>query len=255
MHLLKLRLSDAEPVIKLRPPSPSEVRVYHKDESGVFRAFYWCSITKASTWQCTFPSDHTVRLSSLTDEGETGCALALCNAGLAVMIHRDVQHKLHREELLAVGDVDEIHCSMKETLLVLKSEYAPWATAMFGRRLKESMQMIHHLPVPHVLLEICGPGIIDDLQLDPMTSQSQLKEVLVDYAEKGGYFRTGGNHKLGRWADWVDNFNKLRKVWHIKLFFHLFSYALEGVSPFAALAGHLAKTDSQKVIPRVLRVA
>ena len=248
--LLKLRLSDSSPSIKLRGPSPSETRHYHNG-----RAFYWCSITKESTWQCTMEEDHCVRMSVLIDEGEATSAHALCNGGLAIFPHRDTQHKLHREELLAVADVDEIHCCMKETLLVLKSEYAPWATAMFGRRLRESMQMVHQLPVPHVLLDLCGPGIIDDLQLDPMTSQCQLKEVLVDYAEKGGYFRTGGNHKLGRWADWVDNFNKLRKVWRIKLFFHLFSYTLEGISPFAALAGHLANATSQKVIPRVLRVS
>lgn len=263
-HLLNLRLCDSDPAIKLRAKTRSEVRTHHKDESGIPRAYLWCSTTKNCTWQCTMPKDvdKTVRLSSLTDEGETGCALALCNAGLAVMVHRDVQHKLHREEVLAMHDVDEVHLSMRETMLVLKSEFAPWGSGMFGRRMKETLKFVEMIPVPHVLLEICGPGIKDDLQLDPDMSQHDIKQVLVDFANKGGYLRTAGNHKLGRWCDWLDNFSKLKKVWHIKLFFHLLSYTLEGISPFAALAGHLSKckkaTDSQEILgimPRVLRVS
>eukprot|EP00438_Fugacium_kawagutii_P036167 Skav211367 [mRNA] locus=scaffold1816:54940:56446:+ [translate_table: standard] len=207
-HLINLRLCDSEPVIKLRAQTRSEVRKHHIDETGIPRAYLWCNTTKNCTWQCTMPKevDKTVRLSSLTDEGETGCALVICNAGLAVMVHRDVQHKLHREEVLAMGDVDEVHLAMKETMLVLKSEFAPWGSGMFGRRMKETLKFVEMIPVPHVLLELCGPGIIEDLQLAPDLSQHDIKQVLVDYARKGGEHRTAGSHKLGRWWDWGYNF-------------------------------------------------
>ena len=260
-YLLRLRLCDGEPLIPLRPPLHCEERCYATNELGVKKAFYWNSATKQATWQCTVPdsmSDTTVRFSSLTDEGETGSAMALANCGLAVLCHRDTMHKLHREEMLAIKDVDEVNLAMRETLLVLKSEQAPWNSGMFGRRMKEAHALVHLLPVPHVLLDICGPGIIADLSLSPSTTQGELKQVLCDFA-KGGY-RTGGKHKLGRWCDWVDSFLKLHRTWHMRLFFHLMALALEGISPFAALAGHLnqqkdPKKESDKILPRVLRVA
>lgn len=266
-YLLKLRLGDGEPMIPLRPPMQCEVRCHVVDESGTPRAYYWNSVTKQTTWQCTVPSnmpDTTVRFSSLTDEAETGSAIALANSGIAMLCHRDTCHKLHREEMLAMNDVDEVYLAMKESLLILKSEQAPWNSGMFGRRMKDAHRLVHLLPLPHVLLDICGPGIIDDLSLSPTTTQAELKEVLCNFA-KGGY-RTGGQHKLGRWCDWVDSFSKLHRTWHMRLFFHLMALALEGISPFAALAGQLEqlqqseknssnRKESEKILPRVLRVA
>ena len=258
-YLLKIKLVDCEPAIPLRPPGPAEIRSF-KTVDGVERAFYWNKTTKESCWQCTFDESNMIRLSSLSDEGETGAILGLMDAGLACMVHRDSMHKMHREEMLAVASVDEVNLATQQTMLVMKAEHAPWGGGMFGRRLRESYALVEQLPLPHVLIDICGAGILQDLGMDPTTDQEGIKQVLVDFARSGVRSAGSGKHKMGRWCDWLDTFHGLTRCWHIKLFFYLFAYACEGVCPFKALAGHIAKGKSKSkdedhgIISRVLRV-
>ena len=256
-YLLKIKLVDCEPPIPLRPPSSAETRCY-KTVNGVERAYYWNKTTKESCWQCTVDESNMIRLSSLSDEGETGAILGLMDAGLACMVHRDTMHKMHREEMLAVQSVDEINLAMQQTMLIMKAEHAPWGGGMFGRRLRESYALVEQLPLPHVLIDICGAGILQDLGMDPATDQEGIKQVLVDFARSGVRSAGSGHHKMGRWCDWLDTFHGLAKCWHIKLFFYLFAYACEGVCPFKALAGHLVKVkgkdEDHGIISRVLRV-
>lgn len=197
-YLLKIKLVDCEPPIPLRPPSSAETRCY-KTVNGVERAYYWNKTTKESCWQCTVDESNMIRLSSLSDEGETGAILGLMDAGLACMVHRDTTHKMHREEMLAVQSVDEINLAMQQTMLIMKAEHAPWGGGMFGRRLRESYALVEQLPLPHVLIDICGAGILQDLGMDPATDQEGIKQVLVDFARSGVRSAGSGHHKMGRW--------------------------------------------------------
>lgn len=258
-QLVHLQLSDTEPYVLLRPPKNGEVRAYYMDRNGQKHAYLWNQITKQSVWQSTdsVGLNHIVRLSCVTDEGEFAACLSLMDSGLAVMAHRDLQHKLSREQSLSLDASPEIDEAVKKTYLILKQTAAPWQSGMFGRRILDTYKHIETLPVPHVLLDICGPGIINDLQLDPSTTQAQLKELLVEFAHTKGqslHATFGGNYKQGRWGEYVDAFHRLKKMWHIRLFWLLFAYVLEGTSPFAAIAGCL-KDQSDSIGPRVIRVS
>lgn len=255
-QLVHLQLSDAEPLIHLRPAKESEIRCYTNDARK--EAFLWNSITKQAVWQSTSSIKNVVRLSCCSDEGEFAAMFSLMDNGVAMMAHKDICHRLHREQCLAVSEVPQIDAAMKQCMLAFKYGHAPYGSGLFGRRLLEACQRIHELQTPHVLLDIVSPGIIHDLQLDPDTTQEQIKEILVEYAAtKGASLRAniGGNHKSGRWADFVDSFHKLKRVWHIKLFVMLFACALEGTSPFAAIAGSLATANkTEKITPQVIQV-
>ncbi|CAJ1454454.1 unnamed protein product [Effrenium voratum] len=255
-NLLNLRLGDAVPPRALRPVSTGEKRV-RVQAKGLDLAYLWNSSTKQATWQsCDHPSfADVVRLSSLTDEGDTVLALQMAAGGLAVFPHRDFMHKLAREEVLAINDVSEMSVAVKEVLLVMKFEAAPWHSGMFGTRLREAFGFVQQLPVPHLLLDVCGPGIIRDLEMDPRTSQAELKQVLINFAGHGGGFRTGGDTKLSRWADFLDNFNRLRRSWHARLFYLLLAFTVEGKHPLDALAcARSEREDSTAIMPKVLRV-
>lgn len=254
-NLLNLRLGDAVPPRALRPVSTGEKRV-RVQAKGLDLAYLWNSSTKQATWQsCDHPSFvDVVRLSSLTDEGDTVLALQMAAGGLAVFPHRDFMHKLAREEVLAINDVSEMSVAVKEVLLVMKFEAAPWHSGMFGTRLREAFGFVQQLPVPHLLLDVCGPGIIRDLEMDPLTSQAELKQVLINFAGHGGGFRTGGDTKLSRWADFLDNFNRLRRSWHARLFYLLLAFTVEGKHPLDALAcARSEREDSTAIMPKVLR--
>ena len=101
------------------------------------------------------------------------------------------------------------------------------------------------------------PGIISDLDLPHDTSQETIKGILVEYAESNGkslHAALGGDHKLGRWGEFVDSFHRLKRVWHIRLFVLLLGCALEGTSPWAAIAGAF-EDDPTETLPKVLRVS
>ena len=216
-------------------------------------------MTKNTVWQSSESvGKNLIRLSFLSDEGETVGALSLMEGGLAIFPHRDIQHRLHRNEVLSTSDVPQIEVAVKQILLICKSSAAPWHSGMFNRKTMETFQRIDELPDNHILLDICSPGIINDLQLDPCTSISEVKQILIEFARTQGQSikapSTGGI-KTGRWGTFVDNFARLKRCWHVKLFFMLFSYVLEGVAPWAALAGaNDAGEDRDAIMPKVLRV-
>lgn len=250
--LLNMKLADCLPEVALRPPSDQEKRYYNAEK----KAYYWNQHSKEAVWQCcdyeSFPK--LVRLCALADEGDHSAALALAEAGCAILPHRDCQHKLAREECLSMGDVAIMDLTCKEIMLVLKHDAAPWKQGMFGRRIREAYQHIDKLPVPHLLLDLVMAGIIADRGLSPLTTQADIKKLLCEYARGQG--RGGGDHKLGRWADFVDSFGRERKNWNIKLFFLLFAKSLEGLNPFTAIAQATAadaNDESMAIAPRVLR--
>lgn len=256
-YLMNLTLADALPLLHLRPPEPTETRVV-VDKDGLQAAYYWDQMTKEVTWQTTsYPGfARVLRLSSLTDEGDVTAALQMAHHGIAVLIHRDTQHKLQREQLLAMSECPAVDLAMKEAILVLKFQSAPWSTGIFGRRLKEAQSRVHEIPADHVLIQICQAGIIADLGLDPMSTCEEVKAVLVKHARGKSYFvgLSGQTAKMSRWGDFVDGMHRLKSQWHLFLFWMLFALALEGKSPWASLASAL-KDDSQKeILPRVLRV-
>ena len=256
--LLNLRLVDFQPAVAFRAPKPSEKRAYYVDHNGQRLAYLWDSCSKVVVPQSCAHDDFSkvVRCCCLADEGDYTANLAMCEAGLAIFPHRDCEHKLAREEVLAIKDVAEIDLAISEIFLVLKHDAAPWGQGMFGRRLKEAYARVHELPVPHVLLDLVGGSMIVELGLPPNTSQEELKTILIDFARVGG--KGGGDHKLGRWSDFIDSFGHLRKVWSVKLFFILFAKALEGLNPFTAIAESTQTPRDEKnmpIAPRVLRVS
>ena len=185
-------------------------------------------------------------------------ALQMAGHGLAVLIHRDIQHKLHREQLLAISECPNIEVAMKEALLILKFQSAPWSTGIFGRRLKEAMTYIDSCPANHELIEIVKGGIIQDLGLDPMSSNEEVKAIISKHARGDCPGISGETAKMARWGSFVDGMHRLRKQWHLYLFWVLFALALEGKSPWAALASSLemeGKGDELAIMPRVLRVS
>lgn len=256
-NLMNLRLVDFQAPVLFRPPKATEKRVYYKDvSSGKQIAYLWDTVDKTSTPQsCQYTGfERVVRCSTLSDEGDYTGNLAMCEAGLAIFPHR-CEHKLAREECLAMSDVPEIHLAVNEIFLVMKHDAAPWGAGMFGRRLKEAYQRVHELPVPHLLLDLVGASMITEMNLPPGTSQAQLKQILVDASR--GLGRGGGQHKKGRWSEFVDSFGQLRKQWSVKLFFILFAKALEGLNPFHAIADACADHRNEEKLaiqPRVLRV-
>ena len=257
--LIQFKLADAVPSVQLRPLKKNEVRAYCKDSQGKTCAYIWNNVTKNTVWQSSESvGKNLIRLSFLSDEGETVGALSLMEGGLAIFPHRDIQHRLHRNEVLSTSDVPQIEVAVKQILLICKSSAAPWHSGMFNRKTMETFQRIDELPDNHILLDICSPGIINDLQLDPCTSISEVKQILIEFARTQGQSikapSTGGI-KTGRWGTFVDNFARFKRCWRVKLFFMLFSYVLEGVSPWAALAGaNDAGEDRDAIMPKVLRV-
>lgn len=258
-YLLNLKLSDMEPHIKLRPPKDQEKRCYHVDQQGIPRAYLWNQITKQSVWQSSdsIGIDQVLRLSCLCDEGETAGAMSLMGNGLAIMAHRDSQHKWYNELKMAASENPIINEAISATMLVLNFENGPWHSGLFGRKVRDIHTHIADLPIPNVLLDICMPGIISDLDLPHDTSQETIKGILVEYAESNGkslHAALGGDHKLGRWGEFVDSFHRLKRVWHIRLFVLLLGCALEGTSPWAAIAGAF-EDDPTETLPKVLRVS
>ena len=252
--LINMKLVDCFPVVPLRHPTATE-KLCYTDEAQP-RGYYFDVCSRQVTWQTcrhdSFPKH--VRLCALADEGDHSAALCLAEAGCAVLPFRDCQHKLAREECLSMGDVTSMDVALKEVLLVLKHDAAPWKQGMFGRRLREAYQYIDQLPVPHLLIDLVMGGIIADRGLSPNTGQAEIKQLLCDYARGQG--RGGGDHKLGRWADFVDTFGRERKNWNVKLFFLLFAKSLEGLNPFTAIAQATAKDgedEDMAIAPRVLR--
>ncbi|CAE7439645.1 unnamed protein product [Symbiodinium sp. CCMP2592] len=250
-QLVRFRLSDALPARKLRPVKEGETRHYVQKD-GLKRAYLWHAQTKAATWQSTdhVGFDSCLRLSCLQDEGDTSMAVQMANHGLSIMIHRDSMHKLHREECLAAQDVPEVALSKKQVLLIMKYDKAPWKTSAFGRRLREARELVEAIPCTHRLVQMVAPGILHDLGMDPASPLEAVKDVLVKYAK--GHLGTGSDHSSGRWADYVDSFGRLRKEWHLRLFFMLYADVLEGKNPLHCLA---ARTDDDKALgPQVIKV-
>ena len=256
--LVRFKLSDCMPLRSFRPAGPGETRHYVQKD-GLKLSYLWNSSTKTSVWQSTLHDgfEKTLRLSTLQDEGDSTAAQMMANHGLSVFQHRDSMHKLHREEVLAAGDVPEISLCKKQVLLVLKFEKAPWKTSSFGRRLEEARMRVNEIPESHALIEFVAPGVLHDLGLDPGSSMRRVKEALVEAAQrKASTGPTGQDHKSGRWADFVDSFGKLRREWSCRLFFLLFALVLEGKNPFSALAssgGDEADAETS-LAPQVLRV-
>ncbi|CAJ1352511.1 unnamed protein product [Effrenium voratum] len=253
--LARIRLSDASPACVLRPPKKSEKRCYF-EEDGRRLPFLWDSDTKDAEWQHTsYPafSNH-IRISTLQDHGDVTAAYQLADHGVAIMIHQDTQHKLHREECLSRADVPEIDLCIKQCMLIMKYDKAPWATSAFGRRMQEAMARIDEIPADHVLVQMVATGVIRDHGMDPRSTLEDVKNTLRLYAVNG-YGRTGGDHKLGRWCDFVDSFGKLKRIWHCRLFMFLFAHMLEGKNPWEAVAGSNASGEDETSIScRVLRV-
>lgn len=254
--LVNLKLGDAMPSLVLRPPTGTEKRCYTNGEPK--KAYYWDVSTKQTTWQTTdyanFPKH--VRLCALADEGDHSAALCLAEAGCAILAHRDCQHKLAREECLCIADVPQMDVCLRETMLVLRHDAAPWKQGMFGRRLREAYAYVNQLSPDHLLIQLVQAGIIQERGLDVHTTPAEVKEVLCEHARSQG--RGGGDHKLGRWSDFVDTFGRERKNWSVKLFFLLFAKSLEGLNPFTAIAQASAADDndeSMPIGPRVLRVS
>ena len=104
-------------------------------------SYYWNGDSKESTWQCTRHPQFAdvLRLSVLADEGDTGPTFQLASAGLAVLLHRDTLHKLHREEALSSDAVPAVRLAKHQVGLICKYNRAPWKTSAFGRRVSEAM--------------------------------------------------------------------------------------------------------------------
>ena len=105
--------------------------------------------------------------------------------------------------------------------------------------MSEAKQTVAQVLADHFLIQLVAPGVIQDLGLDPATPLSDVKMVIQRFAE-------GQDHSSGRWGDFVDNFSKLRREWHSRLFLMLLALVLERKNPFAALAS---------LAPKVLGVA
>ena len=143
----------------------------------------------------------------------------------------------------------------KQIGLICKYDKAPWKSSSFGRRLSEAKELIDMLPETHTLIEMCAPGIIDDLGLDPATDLRQVKAAVVSFCK--GKTRTGTDHKSGRWMDFTDSYSRLRREWHCRLCVHLFALVLEGKNPMRSIADCLSVQGSEDDValqPKVLRV-
>ena len=234
------------------------MRCYHEDSNGVQKAYLWNNVTKQTVWQSSDVTGcaHIVRLSCLTDEGEAAGTFSLMNGGLAIMAHRDSQHKWHNELKLAAHENPLIDEAIKATILVLRYENAPWHSGLFGRKMKDLYKHVSDMKLPNVILDICMPGIISDLQLSPDSTPEQVKAILVEFADSNGrslHAGLQGDHKSGRWGDFVDSFYKLKRVWHVRLFMLLLACSLEGTNPWAAIAGAFEDEGTLAITPRVLR--
>ena len=259
-YLLNMHLSDTEPLVKLRPPKDQEQRCHYTDECGNQKAYLWNQITKQTVWQScdAIGMDHVCRLSVLCDEGETAGAMSLMGSGLAIMAHRDSQHKWHNELRLAAHENPVINEAISASILIHGFEFGPWGQGLFGRKLKDIHTHVADLQLPSVLLDICMPGIISDLELPPDSTQECVKDILAEFAQTNGRSlraSLGGDHKMGRWGEFVDSFHRLKKIWHIRLFMLLLGCTLEGMSPWAAIAGAFEDDSAKSLLPRVLRVS
>ncbi|CAK9104502.1 Uncharacterized protein SCF082_LOCUS48761 [Durusdinium trenchii] len=261
-YLLRLKLADTQPRVLLRPVKQHEKRCYTPMADGTMGAYLWNSVTKQSVWQtCEAAGSRTLmRMMLHSDEGETAAGLSLMEGGaMAIMIHRDTMHKLHRCQINATNAVPQIDEAISQVFLLLQFQAAPFLTGLFGRRLQECYSRANEIPLGHSLLQVCGPGIISEMGLDPSTNEEELKKILCEYAEsRGRKFKapSSSHHKQGRWGTFVDAFHRLKRTWSIELFFLMFAQTLEGISPFAALASDLeaGPTDEKAIMPRVLRV-
>ncbi|CAE7449843.1 unnamed protein product, partial [Symbiodinium sp. KB8] len=253
---MSFKLSDMQPSRALRPARRSERRVTVEDGDLVL-SYLWDAETRSSEWQTTnFANFHSLlRVSTLQDEGDIGGAMCMAQHGLSVNIHRDTSHKLAREEVLAAGSIPEVVLIKKQIGLICKYDKAPWKSSSFGRRLSEAKELIDMLPETHTLIEMCAPGIIDDLGLDPATDLRQVKAAVVSFCK--GKTRTGTDHKSGRWMDFTDSYSRLRREWHCRLCVHLFALLLEGKNPMRSIADCLSVQGSEDDValqPKVLRV-
>ena len=252
---LQMKFADTCPPVLLRAAGPNEVRCY-TDVGGRKEAYLWNVSTKESVWQCSRLFAPVIRVTTMHDEGDAGYALQLAQAGLAILPMRDTQHKIHREEMLSLSDVRAVDIAVKEVMLVTKFDRAPWRTSHFGRRLREAEDYIHHVPPDHPLVQTVSLGIISDQGLAPGSSLQDVHAQLAKFAAKGGD-RTRGDHKLSRWSEFLRTFAKLKREWHVRLFFFLLAYVLEGVNPWNELCRSLeveGKDKDVSLAPKVLRV-
>ena len=113
--------------------------------------------------------------------------------------------------------------------------------------MSEAKQTVAQVLADHFLIQLVAPGVIQDRGLDPATPLSDVKMVIQRFAE-------GQDHSSGRWGDFVDNFSKLRRVWHSRLFFMLLALVLERKNPFAVLASS-SDHNGTSLAPKVLGVA
>ncbi|CAE7419945.1 unnamed protein product [Symbiodinium sp. CCMP2592] len=251
--LIDYRLADSLPPHAFRPCRDGERRsTVHWN--GLDLPYVWSP--KGVTWQTTqYPGWQSIlRLNCLQDEGDAAGVYQMAQNGLAVLVHRDTLHKLHREEILASSEVAEIALARKQINLVLKYDRAPWATSAFGRRLAEARERVGEIPTDHPLIDMVSAGIISDLGLSPDASPAQVKEAILAFcrSKRGS---TGAEHKTGRWCDLLDSFRRLRSEWHCRLFVLLFAMILEGRNPWSALSESLDKAgsdDDLALAPKVL---
>ena len=254
--LIRYKFADSQPPVVLRPPVAGEQRCTVEHE-GLMLSYYWNGDSKESTWQCTRHPQFAdvLRLSVLADEGDTGPSFQLASAGLAVLLHRDTLHKLHREEALSSDAVPAVRLAKHQVGLICKYNRAPWKTSAFGRRVSEAMDRVHEVPENHILLDQVAVGVAADRGLPPSFTMKQIKDELVAIARECGR-STGAEHKTGRWCDFIDSFDSLKKHWHGKLFFLMWALLLEGVNPLHTLSDALAsqgQDDDKALLPKVLR--
>ena len=254
-HLLCYQFADSLPPVMLRPRCHGETREYLEQE-GLRLPYLYNRDDKSAVWQCSAVAGfkRTIRLSTLSDEGDIGATFQLADSGVAIFPHRDCSHKLHREEILSAAAVPQVQLAKRQMMLVLKYAKGPYKSSSFGRRLLEARQSLSSLPENHVLLEWVAPNIIQERQLSKDCSMAEVKqEVLKVVASEA----LGGDHKASRWGDFVDHFGQLRSRWSIELLVHLVALVLEGRNPLKELGLALAKegaVDDLALLPKVLRV-
>ena len=224
--LLRFRLSDCQPARRLRPARRGEKRCMVKDD-GMKLAYLFDPRAKQVEWQSArhhaFAS--TVRLSTLQDEGGATAAVQMANGGLLSRSRLD-------------------WCS---SLIRPRGRHRALVAGLWKPQ-SALMRFLH----PMSLVEMCAPGIIADFQMNPASSLQGVKHALCRFARG----RAGNEREAGRWADYVDGFECLRKEWHCRLFLHLFALTLEGHNSFHALSSSLQQlgTDHDLALaPKVLR--
>ena len=84
---------------------------------------------------------------------------------------------------------------------------------------------MHEVPENHILLDQVAVGVAADRGLPPSFTMKQIKDELVAIARE-----------CGRWCDFIDSFDSLKKHWHGKLFFLMWALLLEGVNPLHTLS-------------------